>query len=338
MNKSIIGILGALMVIFLGASAAAADYTAAQVALHNTDANCLVIVDGGVYNLTLIVVWHANIITCGADNTQAYINHHSTLGTITPYLLGNVITSVPDTTAPVITLNGANPANVTQNHTYTDAGATAVDNVDGPVSVQKTGTVNTAAIGTYIITYTAKDAANNTATKTRTVNVKAAPATPAPDTNTTNTTAPKLKYYTAAQISVHDTSNDCWVYVFRNVYNVTAVMSDYGDFYICGKNNTANWQASIFGNDTSIMNPFLIGKLKNSPKINKIKHGKNNREDGDDHASLQHSVDKENEKSEKAEFENKKSHKNRAKLSLGKIIRKPGLSPDAKDKKESDDD
>lgn len=77
----------------------------------------------------------------------------------------------PDTEKPVITVKGSNPATVQKGAVYTDAGATATDNVDGTVAVTASGTVNTATVGAYTITYTAKDAAGNTATATRTVNV-----------------------------------------------------------------------------------------------------------------------------------------------------------------------
>ncbi len=81
---------------------------------------------------------------------------------------------VPDTTPPVITLNGLNPMEVTQGDTFTDPGATAVDNVDGAVPVTESGTVDTSTIGSYTRTYTATDAAGNIQTETRTVNVVAA--------------------------------------------------------------------------------------------------------------------------------------------------------------------
>ena len=80
-----------------------------------------------------------------------------------------------DTTEPVITILGDNPVEVIQNTTYTDAGATARDNVDGTVAVTVSGTVDTSAVDTYIITYTARDAAGNRARADRTVNVTAAP-------------------------------------------------------------------------------------------------------------------------------------------------------------------
>ncbi len=78
-----------------------------------------------------------------------------------------------DTTKPTITINGANPTNVNQGSTYTDAGATATDNVDEIVNVVTSGSVDTTTVGAYTITYTATDSAGNVATETRTVNVVA---------------------------------------------------------------------------------------------------------------------------------------------------------------------
>ena len=76
-----------------------------------------------------------------------------------------------DTVAPVITLQGDATVDLPYNQTYTDAGATASDNVDGAVTVTTSGTVDSSMIGQYTITYMATDAAGNEATKTRTVNV-----------------------------------------------------------------------------------------------------------------------------------------------------------------------
>ena len=76
-------------------------------------------------------------------------------------------TTPPDTVFPVITILGNNPATVELGTTYTDAGATS----DGGETVTTSGTVDTNTVGTYIITYSATDAAGNTSTATRTVNV-----------------------------------------------------------------------------------------------------------------------------------------------------------------------
>ena len=88
-----------------------------------------------------------------------------------------------DTTGPVITILGDNPATVELGATYTDAGATATDAVDGTRTVTSTGTVDASTVGSYTITYTASDTSSNTSTATRTVNVV---DTTAPIINSTN--------------------------------------------------------------------------------------------------------------------------------------------------------
>ena len=86
----------------------------------------------------------------------------------------------PDSTAPVITLNGSSTVNLTEGDTYTELGATALDNFDGDITasiVVAGDTVDTNTPGTYIVTYNVSDAAGNAATEvTRTVNVSAAPS------------------------------------------------------------------------------------------------------------------------------------------------------------------
>jgi Domain of unknown function (DUF5011)/Putative Ig domain len=88
-------------------------------------------------------------------------------------------TPTPDTTPPTITVLGTNPLSLTVGTSYTEAGATCVDNKDPSCTVVTAGTVNTATVGTYTVTYTATDAAGNVSSVTRTVNVVAA-ADPAP--------------------------------------------------------------------------------------------------------------------------------------------------------------
>ncbi len=79
--------------------------------------------------------------------------------------------NVVDTTKPVITISGDNPATVECHTSYTDAGATANDSCAGPVAVTPSGSVNVNTPGSYSITYTANDGNGNTQTATRTVNV-----------------------------------------------------------------------------------------------------------------------------------------------------------------------
>jgi len=82
------------------------------------------------------------------------------------------VVNVTDQTAPVIVLTGANPMAVAQGSVFTDQGSTVSDNVDTGLTTTVTGSVDTAAVGTYTLTYNVSDAAGNAATAvTRTVNV-----------------------------------------------------------------------------------------------------------------------------------------------------------------------
>jgi hypothetical protein len=85
---------------------------------------------------------------------------------------------VADTTKPVITLLGSPEETAIIGNTYTDAGATARDDVDGDITgtILVTGTVDTGTLGDYIITYNVSDAAGNAAVPvTRTVHVDTHP-------------------------------------------------------------------------------------------------------------------------------------------------------------------
>lgn len=90
---------------------------------------------------------------------------------------GNISTcqsqvTVEDDIAPVITLNGENNVTAECGAKYTDAGATVVDNCDSSVTVTVDNPVDTDVVGSYTVTYTAKDASGNETTQTRTVTVQ----------------------------------------------------------------------------------------------------------------------------------------------------------------------
>ena len=80
-----------------------------------------------------------------------------------------------DTAAPTIQLKG--PASVTLivEDTYTDAGATATDNMDGDLSAKivVANKVNTAVIGSYVVAYSVTDTSGNSAQAERNVRVQA---------------------------------------------------------------------------------------------------------------------------------------------------------------------
>jgi hypothetical protein len=103
--------------------------------------------------------------------STSIISTDSTATTTQATSTNSVSTSTPDTSPPVITINGDNPTNITAGDTYTDAGATATDNIDGTVPVLTSGTVDSTTAGTYTITYKASDSSGNMATATRIVNV-----------------------------------------------------------------------------------------------------------------------------------------------------------------------
>jgi len=71
----------------------------------------------------------------------------------------------PDTTAPVITLNGNDTITLTQGDVYEELGATATDNKDGNLtgSIVIGGSVDTDTEGKYAITYNVVDSSGNTA-------------------------------------------------------------------------------------------------------------------------------------------------------------------------------
>ena len=81
---------------------------------------------------------------------------------------------IEDTVAPVITLLGDNPVTIEVGTTYTDAGATAFDDIDGDLtsSIVTVSTVNTAVVGVYTVSYNVSDTSGNAAIEViRTVNV-----------------------------------------------------------------------------------------------------------------------------------------------------------------------
>jgi hypothetical protein len=85
-----------------------------------------------------------------------------------------------DAVPPVLTLSGEALVEVPSGDTYTDAGATAEDNIDGDISasIVVTIAVNTAIVGDYTVTYIVADVAgNNAAPVTRTVRVTPAVGT-----------------------------------------------------------------------------------------------------------------------------------------------------------------
>ena len=91
-----------------------------------------------------------------------------------------------DTTKPVIKLKGSATVSLTVGETYTDAGATAMDDVDGNITdrIVVHNPVDTGTAGTYTVTYDVNDSAGNAADQVkRTVTVTAPTPNQAPTAN-----------------------------------------------------------------------------------------------------------------------------------------------------------
>ncbi len=120
-----------------------------------------------------------------------------------------------DKNAPDLTMLGSSPIQVTVGATYTDAGATALDVVDGDLTAKiiTASTVDSSKVGSYTVTYTVADSAGNTMSTARIVNVVAAEvpvlvvSTTTTDTGSTTTggTTPSTDTTTVADPNISTT-------------------------------------------------------------------------------------------------------------------------------------
>ena len=88
--------------------------------------------------------------------------------------LSRTVNITPDVTIPVITLLGEAEVSLTLGSTYTDAGATAADNIDGDITsdIVTVNSVNVDTVGTYTVSYNVSDISGNAASQvTRTVQI-----------------------------------------------------------------------------------------------------------------------------------------------------------------------
>ncbi|MFV2056400.1 MAG: BspA family leucine-rich repeat surface protein [Thiohalomonadales bacterium] len=164
------------------------DTTAPVVTLNGKSLITLLI--GGIYTelgatATDNIDANINVTISGAVDTSSagtYIIKYSAtdLENNTGVATRTVEVIIADTTAPVISLNGKTSINIVQGDAYIDSGATAIDNIDININIVITGSVDTATIGSYTITYTATDNAGNTSIATRTIIVEVGRDTTAP--------------------------------------------------------------------------------------------------------------------------------------------------------------
>lgn len=178
--------VGILIGLSMSASpvAAAATYTEADVAAHNTAADCWTIVSGKVYNITPYVPFHpggvaAIVSICGIDGTAAFSGLHSGSASannaLANYYIGDL--ALPDTTAPSIPTNlAATPVSTSQINLAWTASAdnTAVAGYKiyrggiqiGTSTIPAFNNTGLTASTTYSYSVAAYDAAGNTSALT----------------------------------------------------------------------------------------------------------------------------------------------------------------------------
>ena len=128
--------------------------------------------DGWPYAASQPVILYVVRLTAKVDFDGAILGF---TGFSTPgyTLVANDITIVK-AEAPVITLTGSAEVSLELGSTYTDAGVTAVDNIDGDItsSIVTVNPVDANTVGTYTVTYNVSDAAGNAAVQVaRLVNI-----------------------------------------------------------------------------------------------------------------------------------------------------------------------
>ncbi len=222
-------------------------YTTAQVATHNVQSNCWIIILGKIYNVTSFMASHPGGVSaianrCGTDSTNVFTTsawhaHSSYAYSLLPtYYVGDVGTNAPvvttDTTAPTVptgltaTAISSSQINLTWTAS-TDANVVSGYKIyRGGVQVGTSGSASYSDTGlsantVYTYTVSAYDGnSNNSAqstSKSATTNSAASTVTPAP----TGTT------YTATQVAAHNIQSDCWIIISNKIYNVTSFMASH---------------------------------------------------------------------------------------------------------------
>jgi hypothetical protein len=131
-----------------------------------------------------------------------------------------------DSTAPVVTLTGAATVSSVLNEAYTDPGATAKDEKDGTVTVTSDFSTKFKKdlAGTYVITYTATDAAGNVGTATRTIDVANSAKSLAGSYSVTDVVGGSSTTYTETVSASSTTNNRILVVKFANYVNGAVYM------------------------------------------------------------------------------------------------------------------
>jgi len=113
---------------------------------------------------------------------QLGVNVVASDGELDSFVFVLTVQVTADTVPPEIVLLGSATVTIVVGAAYTDAGASATDNIDGDISdrIVVDNPVDTSQLGTYTITYSVADLAGNAAVATRTVIVQASAPPPPP--------------------------------------------------------------------------------------------------------------------------------------------------------------
>ena len=127
---------------------------------------------GWPYNASLPVTLYSLPITAKSEfnDTTLQFSGYTSVG----YSLNANNILVPLAIKPVISLVGQSEVSLELGTAYTDAGATATDNIDGDItdSIEVVNNVDINTVGTYSVTYNVRDTAGNSADEvTRVVNI-----------------------------------------------------------------------------------------------------------------------------------------------------------------------
>ncbi|CAH9059147.1 hypothetical protein PSECIP111951_02015 [Pseudoalteromonas holothuriae] len=120
-----------------------------------------------MFGIVSIFVVSITLSGCGGSDTESTSNPNQTDGS------GDITQTnqQKDTIAPEINILGENPVTIEYGVSYSDDGATAIDIVDGEVTVSASSNLDTKKLGQYFVEYKAMDKAGNQAMVTRIVNV-----------------------------------------------------------------------------------------------------------------------------------------------------------------------
>jgi len=131
-------------------------------------------VDGATSTIQDIYYFGTGNLYIGAYTDSSYLAFSGTIDEVRIWKVALTAGQLGDITPPEITMNGTSPVTIEPGSIYTDAGATAMDNIDGDIttSIVTVNSVNTAVPDIYTVTYNVTDSSGNAAeTVTRTVNV-----------------------------------------------------------------------------------------------------------------------------------------------------------------------